>query len=134
ELRRARPRIRAAIDLRPYAPDQREDRGYGEEGPEHGGRGADGTGRRSPRALQYADRRRAGESARMVGRALDPRPDSIQAGARSDHAGNGRDAGPGRAPPEEAAIVRHSLLIGAATVRKRPLPASAASSRHLLRR
>jgi murein DD-endopeptidase MepM/ murein hydrolase activator NlpD len=34
-----------------------------------------GPGRRRPRSLQHADRWRTGESARMVGRALDPRSD-----------------------------------------------------------
>ena len=67
--------------------------------------GQTGLGRRRPRALQHADRRRPGESARMVGRALDPRSDSIEACARAGSLPRWRAMpAPGRASPEEAAI------------------------------
>ena len=42
--------------------------------------GATGLSRRRPRSLQHAGRRRPGESARMVGRTLDPRPHHEQVG------------------------------------------------------
>ena len=79
QLHRGGPRLRAAIHLRPPARDRREGGRHGEEGPEDGHRRPDRPGRRGARPLQHADRRRADQPPRVVGRALDQGPHPEQA-------------------------------------------------------
>ena len=55
-----------------------------QEGPEDGDRRRDRPGRRRARALRHADRRRADQPARVVGRALDQRPHHEQTRTRTD--------------------------------------------------
>ena len=99
-----------AIHLRPHESHRREGGRHGKEGPEPRRRGSYRTGRRRPRSLQHADRWRAGESARVVGRTLDPRSDHEQVGSEcrpGEACGDSRHGDqPAPPPPPKVAPIR----------------------------